>query len=214
MIVPIDSFRQCRSSIIVGDSTLPVPSATIAPCSIFKTCPTASRSAETSHRPHGIHRRRRDARRSLYRSCTTSSSAATFSAICIGARCNIQDATIIHTNRGVPLDHRRRRRHRSSRAIVHCRSVGPHALIGMGSIILDDCEIGAGCIIAAGASSLPSTMVPDGKLVMGVARQNRPQCERRRAALHPRSHQATRTSAAPRRSAGPYPSRASWHGGS
>jgi carbonic anhydrase/acetyltransferase-like protein (isoleucine patch superfamily) len=90
------------------------------------------------------------------------------SAICIGARCNIQDATIIHTNRGVPLDiaddvaigHR---------AIVHCRSVGPHTLIGMGSIILDDdCEIGASCIIAAGAVLPPKTMVPDGKLVMGV----------------------------------------------
>jgi len=89
------------------------------------------------------------------------------SAIRIGARCNVQDATIIHTNRGVPLDiaadvaigHR---------AIVHCRSVGPGTLIGMGSIILDDCEIGAGCIIAAGSVLPPKTMVPDGKLVMGV----------------------------------------------
>jgi carbonic anhydrase/acetyltransferase-like protein (isoleucine patch superfamily) len=89
------------------------------------------------------------------------------SPIRIGARVNIQDGTIIHTNRGVPLDiaddvgigHR---------AVVHCRRVGPRTLVGIGSIILDDCEIGSGCIIAAGAVLAPGTMVPDGKVVMGV----------------------------------------------
>lgn len=89
------------------------------------------------------------------------------SAIRIGRRVNVQDATIIHTNRGVPLDiaddvsigHR---------AIVHCRRVGPGTLVGIGSIILDDCEIGAGCLIAAGAVVPPKTIVPDGKVVMGV----------------------------------------------
>lgn len=89
------------------------------------------------------------------------------SVIRIGARCNIQDATIIHTKRGVPLDiaddvsmgHR---------AIVHCRRVGRDTLVGMGAILLDDCEIGAGCIVAAGAVLPPKTIIPDGKLVMGV----------------------------------------------
>lgn len=89
------------------------------------------------------------------------------SAIRIGSRCNVQDGTIIHTNRGVPLDiadevgigHK---------AVVHCRSVGPRTLIGIGSIVLDDCEIGADCIIAAGAVLPPSTKVPDGKVVMGI----------------------------------------------
>ena len=89
------------------------------------------------------------------------------SAIRIGRRCNIQDGAIVHTNRGVALDiaddvavgHR---------AVVHCRSVGPGTLIGIGSIVLDDCEIGAGCIIAAGALLPPNTKIPDGKLVMGV----------------------------------------------
>lgn len=89
------------------------------------------------------------------------------SAIRIGARCNVQDGTIIHTNRGVPLDiedevsigHR---------AVVHCRRVGAGSLIGIGSIVLDDCEIGRGCLIAAGAVLAPRTVVPDGKVVMGI----------------------------------------------
>jgi gamma-carbonic anhydrase len=89
------------------------------------------------------------------------------SAIRIGARCNVQDGTILHTNRGVDLDieddvsigHR---------AVVHCKRVGEGSLIGIGSILLDDCEIGAGCLIAAGAILPPGTIVPPGKVVMGV----------------------------------------------
>ena len=89
------------------------------------------------------------------------------SAIRIGARCNVQDGAIVHTNRGVPLDieddvsigHR---------AVVHCRRIGAGTLIGIGAIVLDDCEIGRGCLIAAGAVLPPGTMVPDGKVVMGI----------------------------------------------
>lgn len=89
------------------------------------------------------------------------------SAIRIGRRVNIQDGTVIHTNRGVQLDieddvaigHH---------AVVHCRRVGAGTLIGIGAIVLDDCEIGRGCLIAAGALVPPNTKVPDGKVVMGV----------------------------------------------
>lgn len=92
---------------------------------------------------------------------------ADVSAIRIGKRVNVQDGTIVHTNRGVQLDieddvsigHC---------AVVHCRRVGAGSLIGIGSIVLDDCEIGKGCLIAAGSLLPPRTMVPDGKVVMGV----------------------------------------------
>lgn len=85
----------------------------------------------------------------------------------IGARVNIQDGSIVHTPTGVPLDiaedvgigHR---------AVVHCRSVGPRTLIGIGAVVLDDCVIGSRCIIAAGTVLAPRTMIPDGRLVMGV----------------------------------------------
>lgn len=88
-------------------------------------------------------------------------------AIRIGSRVNIQDGTIIHTAHGVRLDisddvgvgHR---------AVVHCRSIGPRTLIGTGSVILDDCEIGEKCIIAAGSIVPPHSIIPDGSVVMGI----------------------------------------------
>jgi carbonic anhydrase/acetyltransferase-like protein (isoleucine patch superfamily) len=89
------------------------------------------------------------------------------SAITVGPRVNIQDGAIVHTRSGVPLDiaadvsigHR---------AVVHGRRIGPRTLIGIGAIMLDDSEIGAGCIIAAGALIPPGTTIPDGKLVAGL----------------------------------------------
>ncbi len=89
------------------------------------------------------------------------------SAIRIGRRVNVQDAVVIHTRTGVPLEiadevsigHR---------AVVHCRRVETRALIGTGAIVLDDCEIGAEAIVAAGAVLPPGTIVPAGKLVLGV----------------------------------------------
>ncbi len=89
------------------------------------------------------------------------------SAITIGRRVNVQDGTVIHTLSGVALEigdevvigHR---------AVVHCRKVGARVLIGIGAIVLDDCDIGDGAIIAAGAVLRPGTAVPAGKLVAGV----------------------------------------------
>lgn len=85
----------------------------------------------------------------------------------IGKQVNIQDGSVVHTKYGVPLEiadnvgvgHR---------AIVHGRSVGPRTLIGMGSIVMDDCEIGACCLIAAGTVLTPGSRIPDGSVVMGL----------------------------------------------
>ena len=85
----------------------------------------------------------------------------------IGARVNLQDGVIVHTQTGVALDieddvgvgHR---------AVVHCRRVSSRTLIGIGAICLDNCEIGSRCIIAAGALLPPGMIIPDGKVVMGV----------------------------------------------
>jgi carbonic anhydrase/acetyltransferase-like protein (isoleucine patch superfamily) len=88
-------------------------------------------------------------------------------AIRLGARVNIQDGTIVHTPKGVPLDigddvgvgHR---------AVVHGRRVGSRSLIATGAILLDHCEIGSRCLIGAGAVVPPGTIIPDGKVVLGV----------------------------------------------
>lgn len=84
----------------------------------------------------------------------------------IGSRVNVQDGSVIHTKTGVPLDiaddvgigHR---------AVVHCRRVGARTLIGTGSIVLDDVEVGSHCIVAAGSLVPPGRVIPDGKVVMG-----------------------------------------------
>jgi len=85
----------------------------------------------------------------------------------IGARCNIQDGTIIHIEAGqyetrledgIVVGHR---------VILHGCTVASNCLIGMGSIILNGARIGAGSVIAAGALIPEGTKVPPGSLVMG-----------------------------------------------
>lgn len=85
----------------------------------------------------------------------------------IGRRVNVQDGTILHTPYGkvltieddVGIGHR---------AVVHCSRIGSRTLVGIGSILLDDCEIGSRCIIAAGSVLPPRTVVPDDTVIMGV----------------------------------------------
>lgn len=85
----------------------------------------------------------------------------------IGARASIQDGAVLHTPDGTPLDiaddvgvaHR---------AVVHGRRIGARTLIGIGAVLLDDCQIGSRCVIAAGAVVTPGMTVPDGKVVMGT----------------------------------------------
>lgn len=85
----------------------------------------------------------------------------------VGARTNIQDGTVLHTDEGTPLEiaddvavgHR---------AVIHCRSIGSRTLIGIGSVLLDDCQVGSNCVVAAGTVLAPGTIVPDGSVVMGI----------------------------------------------
>ena len=85
----------------------------------------------------------------------------------IGARTNVQDLACIHTTQGqstvvvgdeVTIGHG---------AIVHGAHVGHGTLIGMGSIVLDNAEIGDEVLIAAGCLVPPRMVVPDGSLVRG-----------------------------------------------
>ncbi len=88
-------------------------------------------------------------------------------AIRIGQRCCIQDQAMIHTRTGedltiaddVAIAHQ---------ACVHCRSVGPRTLIGIGATILDGAVVEEGCIVGAGAVVRPGERVPAGSLVAGV----------------------------------------------
>jgi carbonic anhydrase/acetyltransferase-like protein (isoleucine patch superfamily) len=87
--------------------------------------------------------------------------------ITIGEGCNVQDATVMHTTRGIPVvlgkgvtvGHG---------AIIHGAKIGDHCLIGMGAILLDGCVIGKECLIGAGALVHEGMKVPPRSLVVGV----------------------------------------------
>ncbi len=89
------------------------------------------------------------------------------SKIRIGARVNIQDGAVVHTHQTVDLNIEDEASI-AHRAVVHCKRIGAGSLIGIGAIVLDGCDVGRGCLIAAGAVLAPNTVVPDGKLVMGI----------------------------------------------
>lgn len=88
--------------------------------------------------------------------------------ITIGDKSNVQDGAIIHATTGksvvkvgssVTIGHR---------AIVHGCEIADYALIGMGSIVLDNAKIGEGAIVAAGAVVLENTVVPPATIWAGV----------------------------------------------
>lgn len=87
--------------------------------------------------------------------------------IAIGARTNIQDHCILHTDMGFPLTigegctigHR---------AIVHGCTIGDNSLIGMGATILNGATIGRNCLIGANALVPEKKVIPDNSLVIGV----------------------------------------------
>ena len=85
----------------------------------------------------------------------------------VGARTNLQDGVIVHTEFGVPLvigedvvvGHR---------AVLHGNRVGQGCLIGMGAMLLSGSDIGEECIIAAGAIVTEGKKIPPRSLVMGI----------------------------------------------
>lgn len=88
-------------------------------------------------------------------------------AIQIGARTSIQDNSVIHATGGwssaivgddCTVGHT---------VILHGCRVGHRVLVGMGSILLDDAEIGDGCMIGAGTLITSRTKIPPNSLVMG-----------------------------------------------
>jgi len=87
--------------------------------------------------------------------------------ITVGARTNIQEHSILHTDMGFPLTigagctigHR---------AILHGCTIGENSLIGMGAILLNGARIGANCVVGAGALVPEGREVPDGSLVVGM----------------------------------------------
>ncbi len=85
----------------------------------------------------------------------------------IGEYTNIQDYTVLHTDKGfileignyVSIGHR---------AIIHGCKIGDNVMIGMGAIILNGAVISENSIVAAGSVIKENFLVPANTLVAGV----------------------------------------------
>jgi len=86
--------------------------------------------------------------------------------IIIGARSNVQENAMLHSDPGAPLTigadctigHH---------AILHGCTIGDTVLIGMGAIILNHAVIGDRCIVGAGALVTEGKTFPPGSLIVG-----------------------------------------------
>lgn len=86
----------------------------------------------------------------------------------MGNRVNVQDGAVIHCTyekspvtigNKVSIGHN---------AIVHGCTLEDHVLIGMGSIVMDDCVVGSNAIVAAGAVVTKGTHIPPGSIYAGI----------------------------------------------
>jgi carbonic anhydrase/acetyltransferase-like protein (isoleucine patch superfamily) len=103
--------------------------------------------------------------------------------ITVGARTNIQEGAMLHSDPGAPLTigedctigHH---------AVLHGCTVGARALIGMGAVVLNRAVIGEECIVGAGALVTEGKAFPAGHLIVGSpARAVRPLDAQTRAFL-------------------------------
>lgn len=88
-------------------------------------------------------------------------------AIRVGRRSNVQDGTIVHVTHQYPVEiaddvtvgHQ---------AMLHGCRIGRCALIGMNAVVLDNAQVGAYALVAAGAVVREHFVVPEGMLAAGV----------------------------------------------
>ncbi|HEU0045694.1 gamma carbonic anhydrase family protein [Sphingomonas sp.] len=94
--------------------------------------------------------------------------------ILVGARSNIQEGAMLHSDPGTPLTvgegctvgHH---------AILHGCTLGANVLVGMGATVLNRAMIGEDCLVGAGALVTEGKTFPAGHLIVGApARAVRP----------------------------------------
>jgi carbonic anhydrase/acetyltransferase-like protein (isoleucine patch superfamily) len=86
--------------------------------------------------------------------------------ITIGARSNIQEGVMVHTDPAFPVEigtdctigHH---------AIIHGCTIGDNSLVGMGATILNGAKIGKNCLVGANALVTEGKEFPDDCLIVG-----------------------------------------------
>jgi len=89
-----------------------------------------------------------------------------FGRIVVEADSSIQDSCTLHTSsgsdcfigRGATLGHG---------AVLHGCHIGPHTLVGINAVVLDDAEIGEECLVAALALVKSAMKIPPRRLLAG-----------------------------------------------
>jgi len=85
----------------------------------------------------------------------------------IGANTNVQDASVLHTDEGIPLEigsnvtigHQ---------VMLHGCAIGDGTLIGIQAVVLNRARIGKGCIVGAGSLVTEGKEFPDYSMIMGT----------------------------------------------
>ncbi|WLR98366.1 gamma carbonic anhydrase family protein [Shinella sumterensis] len=87
--------------------------------------------------------------------------------IIVGARSNIQEGVVVHTDPGKPviigegctIGHG---------AIIHGCTIGHNSLVGMGATVLNGAVIGNNCLVGANALVTEGKVFPDNSLIVGA----------------------------------------------
>jgi carbonic anhydrase/acetyltransferase-like protein (isoleucine patch superfamily) len=87
--------------------------------------------------------------------------------ITVGARSNIQDGAVLHTDPGIRLTIGRDC-NIGHMAMLHGCSIGEGSLIGIKAVVLNNARIGRQCIIGANALVTEGKDIPDRSLVIGA----------------------------------------------
>lgn len=87
--------------------------------------------------------------------------------ITIGARSNVQENCVLHTDSGYPLSIGENCTIGHG-AIVHGCTIGDNTLIGMGATVLNGARIGRNCLIGANALITENKVIPDNSMVLGA----------------------------------------------
>lgn len=84
----------------------------------------------------------------------------------VGSGTNIQDGSVLHSDRGKPLDiganvtvgHM---------VMLHGCTIGDGSLIGIGAVVLNGARIGKNCLVGAGALVTEGKEFADGSMIIG-----------------------------------------------
>ena len=88
--------------------------------------------------------------------------------ISIGEGSNVQDASVLHADFGMPLAIGR---HVTvgHQVMLHGCTIGDESLIGIGAIVLNGAKIGKNCLVGAGALVTEGKEFPDGSMIIGLS---------------------------------------------